>query len=303
MTATARISMRWLAGTMVALLATGCASTGGGATVASCDRTCLKGHIDAYIAAMVAHDPKRLPLAANARFTEDTAEKQLLDSPLWKSATAARTFRQYYLDVRAGMAASHVVMEESGKPVLLSLRLKIEAGRLSEIETITVRSQQEGMFFDVDALKTASPAMNYVPTAAERNTREEMIEIAAGYPAGLKIGSFVTANARLADKAYRFENGRRMAGPGCTFQPPGCENMKAQRIPTLAGITWRLVAVDEELGLVLMRLDFGPGSLMGADPRWLHAWEAFKVYGGQIHAAEAFMRGMPANTPSGWDVR
>jgi hypothetical protein len=60
------------------------------------------------------------------------------------------------------------------------------------------------------------------------------------------------------------------------------------------------VAVDEELGLVLLRLDFGPGSLMGADERWLHAWEAFKIYNGEIHAAEAFMRGMPANTPSGW---
>ncbi len=42
---------------------------------------------------------------------------------------------------------------------------------------------------------------------------------------------------------------------------------------------------------------------MGADPRWPHAWEAFKVYGGQIHAAEAFMPGMPANPPSGWDIR
>ena len=77
--------------------------------------------------------------------------------------------------------------------------------------------------------------------------------------------------------------------------------MLRQRIPTLSGITWRLVAVDEELGLVLLRLDFGPGSLMGADQRWLHAWEAFKIYNGEIHAAEAFMRGMPANTPSGGD--
>jgi hypothetical protein len=30
-------------------------------------------------------------------------------------------------------------------------------------------------------------------------------------------------------------------------------------------------------------------------------WEAFKVYGGEIHAVEAFMRVMPATTPSGWD--
>jgi hypothetical protein len=28
-----------------------------------------------------------------------------------------------------------------------------------------------------------------------------------------------------------------------------------------------------------------------------------KVYGGEIHAAEAIMRGMPTGTASGWDVR
>ncbi len=30
-------------------------------------------------------------------------------------------------------------------------------------------------------------------------------------------------------------------------------------------------------------------------------WEAFKVYGGQIQAVEAFMKNMPLGTPSGWD--
>ena len=31
-------------------------------------------------------------------------------------------------------------------------------------------------------------------------------------------------------------------------------------------------------------------------------WEAFKVYGGQIHAVEAFMKIMPADAGSGWDT-
>jgi hypothetical protein len=76
--------------------------------------------------------------------------------------------------------------------------------------------------------------------------------------------------------------------------------LKAQRIPTLSGITYRVVAVDEESGLVLLRLDFGPGSVFRPGERWLQAWEAFKVYGGVIHAARAFMRAMPAHTSSGW---
>ena len=42
------------------------------------------------------------------------------------------------------------------------------------------------------------------------------------YPAGLKIGSFVKVDTPFAPEAYRFENGRLMAGPGCTFIP-GCD--------------------------------------------------------------------------------
>jgi hypothetical protein len=31
-------------------------------------------------------------------------------------------------------------------------------------------------------------------------------------------------------------------------------------------------------------------------------WEAFKVYGGEIHGVEAFMKVMPVAAPSGWDT-
>jgi hypothetical protein len=119
----------------------------------------------------------------------------------------------------------------------------------------------------------------------------------------LRAGSFVTANVPFADDAYRFENGMRMAGPGCTFQPPGCENMKAQKIPTLPEVKERLVAVDEEAGTVLFWLDFGRNSLPGPGNagRSLITFEAFKVYGGKMHAAEAILEGGTLGASSGWD--
>jgi hypothetical protein len=30
-------------------------------------------------------------------------------------------------------------------------------------------------------------------------------------------------------------------------------------------------------------------------------FEAFKIFGGQVHAVEAVFEGMPAGTPSGWE--
>jgi hypothetical protein len=266
---------------------------------ATCDRDCLRGITTQYLNALIAHNPGALPVASNVRFTEDTVETKLGESPLWKNATLLRPFRFDILDVKRGVAASQVIVEESGAPVMLMLRLKVVDKKIAEVETQVTRSKAEGSIFDVDALKTPSSAMTLTPDPSQRNSREEAIKIAEFYPAGLKAGSFVTVDAPFAGDAYRFENGRLMAGPGCTFRPD-CENIKAQKIPTLSGITYRVAAVDEDRGVVLLRLDFGPGSTRAKGDS-LIVWEAFKVYGGKIHAVEAFMKNMPLDTASGWN--
>jgi hypothetical protein len=266
---------------------------------AACDRDCLRGITTQYLDALVAHNPGALPLAANVRFTEDTVETKLGESPLWKNATKLRPFRFDMLDVRQGVVASQVIVEESGSPVMLMLRLKVLDQKITEVETQVTRSKAEGSIFDVDALQTPSKAMLLTPEASERNSRADAIKVAEHYPAGLKVGSFVTVDAPFAADAYRFENGRLMAGPGCTFMP-GCVDIKGQKIPTLSEIKYRVAAVDEDLGIVLLRMDFGKGSSRVAGDT-LMVWEAFKVYGGQIHAVEAFMKNMPLGTPSGWN--
>ncbi len=264
----------------------------------TCDRQCLRGFVTAYLNALVAHDPSTLPVAANVKFTEDNVEKKLGEG-LWKTASKLRAFRQDVLDVKQNTAASLVVLEEGSTPVLFTVRLKIANQKISEIETMVVRSQAEGMIFQIEAIQTPSKAMTLELTPAQRNSRQEDIDIATKYPGGLKVGSFVTAGTQFAPDAYRFENGRLMAWPGCTFIA-GCENIKGQRLPTLAGIKYREPIVDEELGIVLLRMNFGPGSVRGPDPV-LVPWEIFKVYGGQIHAVEAFMKVFPASMGTGWD--
>ncbi len=264
----------------------------------ACDRQCLRGFVTTYLNALVAHNPSALPVAANVKFTEDNVQKKLGEG-LWQTASKLSTFRQDILDVKQNTAASLDVLEEGSTPVLFTLRLKIADQKISEIETMVVHNQAEGMIFAIDAIKTPSKSMNLELTPAQRNSREEDIAIATRYPAGLKIGSFVKADTPFASDAYRFENGRLMAGPGCTFMA-GCENIKTQRIPTLAGIKYREPIVDEEQGIVLLRMNFGPGSVRGPDPV-LVPWEIFKVYGGQIHAVEAFMKVFPASMGTGWE--
>jgi len=265
----------------------------------ACDRECLRGFVTQYLNALVAHKPADLPLAANVRFTEDTVEMKLGASPLWTNAARLRPYRLDILDTRQGVAAAQAIVEESGAPVMLMLRLKISGGKIAEVETQVTRNKTEGSLFNIDALKAPSGAMLWVPSDSQRNAREEAARIAEFYPAGLKAGSFVTVDAPFASDAYRFENGQLMAGPGCTFRPD-CADIKTQKIPKLSEVAYRVAAVDEDLGIVLLRLDFGAGSSRVAGDS-LVVWEAFKVYGGQIHAVEAFMKNMPLGTASGWD--
>jgi len=271
-------------------------------SAAPCDRACLGDVMTSYLDSLVAHDPKRAPLAERVRFTEDAVELPAGEG-LWKTASKLRPFRTDFLDVREGIAAVHAVIEENDAPVLFAARLSVENRRITEIETMVVRNQQEGVLFAPDALAAPSAAMSTPPPKAELMPRDAMIELALRYPEGLRVGSFEESDVPFAPDAYRLENGVRMAGPGCTFRPPSCENMRSQQIPTLAEIRPRVVAVDEENGTVLLWMNFGAGSLPGPQGagKSLVTFEAFKVHGGQVHAVEAVFEGMAAGAASGWD--
>lgn len=268
----------------------------------SCDRECLRGFMTKYLDAVIAHNPDALPVSDNVRFTENTVDTRLGEG-IWKTATKLTPYRQDVIDVPQGVVGTHSVIEEGKNTVLLLVRLKVVNKKITEIETQVTRIEPGGKFSSPTELKTPREAMNIVPPKDKLNSRDEAVRIALKYPEGLKLGSFVKADTPFSPDSYRIENGYITAGKGCMMQP-SCLNLKTQPIPTLFEITSRVAAVDEELGIVWVRMDFGKNS-MGfgpeADKQSLIVWEYFKVYGGQIHAVEAFMLAMPRGTPSGWD--
>jgi len=271
---------------------------------AGCGRACLTQLMTDYLNALVSGDGSRVKARQPVRFTQDQQELKFGVGGVWSHKVGLTGYRFDMLDVHAGIAAGLVKVQIDGKPALMAVRLLTRAGRISGVESIVVHSRDEGMIFNVDAIQTLSPAMTLTPPAALRNTRDDMIAIASRYPRGLQTGSFAKVDVPFAPNAYRFENGRLMAGPGCTFFA-GCEHIKTQRIPTLSKLEYRIAAVDEEQGVVLIRMDFGPGSVFerpgGPKGQSLSVFEAFKVYGGQIHAVEAFMKVKPAEQPLGWN--
>lgn len=261
---------------------------------AACDRECLRGHITQYLYALIKHDPSGLPVAKSFRYTENSKE-QALGKGLWRSATKLRGYRQDFIDERTGVVGSHVILEESGAPTLLVLRLKIENDLITEIETVTTRSRTEGAIFNIDGLQTPSEGMQYVPKLSQLNSRDDLIRIGSLYPKGLEEGSFVTVDVPYTPEAYRIENGAMMAGPQCT-RVPDCVNIKTQKIsPGRKGLTRRLIVADERMGIAWYRLSWPRGT-----HQRLVVWEAFKVYDGKMHAVEAFMKMDPEDLGDGW---
>lgn len=258
----------------------------------------LGGFITKYLNAMIAHDPASLPLAPGARFTEDCKEMKLGEG-LWKTVTGLTDYRRDILDVKEGNAVSFLVVNENENKTMLVVRLKITGDKISEIETMAVHNQKEGMLFNLDNLKTVSERMLLVPDKTRLSSREDMIRIATTYPDGLIAGSFVKVDSPMADDAYRFENGNLMAGPGCTFFE-NSENMKKQFIPTLSKLVYRIIAVDEEMGVVAIRMNFGEGSTFDGSGV-LDVFHSFKIYDGLIQAAEAYCKVVPVGTKSGWE--
>jgi hypothetical protein len=221
-----------------------------------------------------------------------------LGEGLWEDADAIGSYRQEVIDVQEGVSGAHVVIEVDGMPALLAVRVKVVEGKISEVETQVTRNREQGLLYRPEGLTALHPGMNEIP--ATRVSREEMIRVASIYPSGMSRGNFVAVDAPFAADAFRVENGQMMAGKGCSFRPPACEDIKGQTFKPPTKMDYRLAAVDEELGIVWLRMNLGdrgePDQMTN-----LIAFETFKVHDGQFHAIEAFLRLVPADRDSGWD--
>jgi hypothetical protein len=267
------------------------------AAAKGCDRACLSGLITDYLQAMFTHSAGRLPVTKDVRFTENGKVLKLGEG-FWRTASGMGPYRRDILDVPGHTAAAQAVLLGADKqPVLFAVRLREHGGKISQIETMVVPHDKDALIFNPDGFIHGNEQMSAVPPASKIDSRADAIKIAMKYPAGLKIGSFVKADTPFASDAYRIENGIHTAGPGCKLK--GCENITTQDIIKHPDVRARFAAYDDHLGIVMLYLDFGQTSRYGQG-RKLVTFEAFKIYGGQIHAVNAILRITSVASRSGW---
>jgi hypothetical protein len=179
----------------------------------NCNRACLEDLVNQYLAALVAHDPKRLPLSADAMYTENDQTIEMGDG-FWKTAEAVGNYKHYFADPEFGQVVFMGAMREAGAALLMSLRLRVELGRITEIESIYYRQGGGGPSGIADMDKPGYKPediwfKSIVP--AERPSRQEMIAIADGYFTGLQKndgkGINGTGTYPFTNDCHRIENG------------------------------------------------------------------------------------------------
>ena len=282
-----------------------------------CDRVCLEGFVNLYLEALAAHDPARLPLTEDARYTENGIELELGDG-MWGPEIELRDYRFYFADPAAGQVGFFGTLEEHGHPAILGLRLKVERLRISEMEAFIIRSTARGTFSDVDNMHDI-PLLTQSLTAAQRRPREELIRIANSYFEGMVAGT--DAPIPFADDCTRIENGvvtanNPAAETAMAFWKLSCREQFASGLTKVVTAVRerRFPVVDEERGLVyaMVRFDhhgrfktitWNDGSVHPVntpfdEPFSFQIGELFKIVDGKIRHIDALVFPVPYRMPS-----
>ncbi len=81
------------------------------------NRNELVGYADLYLKALTAHDPSRLPVTEDVRFTENTRLMKIGEG-LWKTASAIK-YRHVVADPRQGQVGVFCTLQEGGEYLTL----------------------------------------------------------------------------------------------------------------------------------------------------------------------------------------
>jgi hypothetical protein len=287
-----------------------------------CNRACLEGFIDQYLAALVAHDPARLPQVRDVKFTENGSNLKLGDG-LWGTVEALGDYKLTFVDPETSEAGAFVTVKESGRQALLALRLHIQsATKVSQIETMVARVTPGpgGGPGTREPVMTKKPIFYEDVAPADRADRAHLAAIADSYFEGLE---------HATDKLTPFDpNCQRIENGGITSGDPAAKDGAMQKLtcgaqfatgfsPFITAVRERRFPImDTQKGLALALVFFdhagkikdvklNDGSTLHVPPPFdapfaFEIFEVFKIEKGKIIRVEAVLNTVPYGMASGW---
>ena len=290
-----------------------------------CERSCMEDLADRYLSALAARDASRLPLADNARYTENGQEMGF-DNGLWQTASEVGAYRHVFADPASGQLGLFTTMDENGRGVTMGTRIRLHLGEITEVENVLYRTGSGPAWNDagyafLEERKSPIPAWNE-PTA-RRLSRQELAQAANYYFEAIENNDgkgfypFTDDCDRLENGTLTTNNPGIVGMGGIDIGGMGC---KEQFETGLYGVVTevhdrRFPIIDEERQAVFAfavfdhcgckeSLTMPDGTVvdigMFSRPSSILLAEAFKIDDGLIRQVEAVGTSVPYHSDPGW---
>ena len=296
---------------------------------ASCDRACLEHIAEQYLAAMVAHDPSKAPIASRTRYTENGVELTLPDG-LWRTADGLGKYRLYVADPDKDTIGFFAKARENGAPVLVATRLKVVGDKITEIESVVARLSgtiggSASPLGREDRLgDEPRPQFLAVLPSKERRSPARLAQIVDRYFTGIENNTgdkpppFATDCLRIEDGAQT--TGRPVAagreagaanyscreafGLGYYHEDTRLRNRRVLAVDTERGLVYTGVFLDHDATVRTYHLKNGRlVTVRNTGPWTWMAQEVFEVNGrGEISQVEAVLLSVPYGMRPGWST-
>lgn len=284
------------------ILATGAAQ----AQTATCDRACLTLVADTWLNALTANNPAPVPLSNEVTITNN-GKLGGIDQTFWDSADQI-IYRWDIVNQRQGDTATVAVVQNAdNSKTMLMVRLKVQAGQITEAEVIRANEGDADNLWDIDTLTAVSPNLTLSIPEAEQDSYYRLIAAAESYWRAFQTnGTPAYKRADMLADTKRIENGWQTTGlvrdgifvtANSAFDEGRFQgrNIWDRRYPV----------VDEERGIALTIVRFGmkdgPQD-MPAGPRSDRlVAEFFSVKNGMIAEINAVLVNLDDAEPTGWE--
>ena len=286
-------------------------------SVPACDHGCLIGYLHRYMDALVHRAPAQAPFAKGAMFTENDVAMPI-GQGLWRTISGASDKGLEVADPQTGEAAWFGLVYEHGKPAYYAMRLRVEDGKISQVETVVVRQAGLPLPFGPVDKYTHDPAFNEVLPDDQKKPRERLRAVADSYFNTVELNDG-TVFAPFDPDCGRTENGistTAASGIGAANIAQGCEaqfKLGIYRINKRVRER-RYFLIDEERGVVVATGFFDhansfdsyqttDGKTMKTALKWpnsISLMEAFKIRSGKIWRIEAIFTYVPYSMHNPW---
>lgn len=298
-------------------------------------RQALEAVLDRWFDALVAGSAAGLPVAPDIRYTDQVTRLPLGEGLFVSATQAPGDFRITVTDAESGNVAAMAMMAVWGEPALVTVRLRLVDGLITEAEQISCTML---LPHGLENLRTPRPALLEDCPPAQRMSRAALLAIADSYFDAVEQDDGTLCP--FTDDCARRENGMQTTvnPTGRAFpMRDGADPARVEAMKYLAGLSCRdqlstglmtyintirprrLQVIDQVRGLVLGFPCFNHRGQprrypvrgvpdyemheMAIGPNTLQASELFQIRAGKVTAVEASGYMKPYMAPTGWDDR